>query len=192
VAGRDGGNSRNGHRSKTVLTEVGPVEIDVPRDRDATFEPKIVGKRKRRRRLDLLHIGGADIGRLTLQPGWRWSNDVKPAAGTELCEAPHFQYHVSGTLRIQTADGDQFDATPAKSQPCPPGMTRGWSARTPWSSSTGGAHPTTPAADPASSSPRAPESGAAAFTLTSRPPRELARRRRERITASAAGRSTAG
>src|SRR6478672_8657466 len=33
VAGRDGGNSRNGHRSKTVLTEVGPVQIDVPRDR---------------------------------------------------------------------------------------------------------------------------------------------------------------
>jgi putative transposase len=48
AAGRDGGNSRNGHRSKTVLTEVGPVQIDVPRDRDASFEPKIVGKRKRR------------------------------------------------------------------------------------------------------------------------------------------------
>jgi len=46
--GRDGGNSRNGHRSKTVLTEVGPVGIDVPRDRDGSFEPKIVGKRKRR------------------------------------------------------------------------------------------------------------------------------------------------
>jgi len=48
ATGRDGGNSRNGHRSKTVLTEVGPVEIDVPRDRDATFEPKIVAKRQRR------------------------------------------------------------------------------------------------------------------------------------------------
>ena len=48
AAGRDGRNSRNGHRAKTVLTEVGPVEIDVPRDRDATFEPKIVAKRKRR------------------------------------------------------------------------------------------------------------------------------------------------
>jgi len=46
--GRDGANSRNGRRSKTVLTEVGPVEIDVPRDRDATFEPKIVAKRQRR------------------------------------------------------------------------------------------------------------------------------------------------
>jgi hypothetical protein len=48
AAGRDGGNSRNGYRAKTVLTEVGPVEIDVPRDRDATFEPKIVAKRQRR------------------------------------------------------------------------------------------------------------------------------------------------
>jgi transposase-like protein len=46
--GRDGGNSRNGRRSKTVLTEVGPVEIDVPRDRDGSFEPKIVPKRTRR------------------------------------------------------------------------------------------------------------------------------------------------
>src|SRR5215831_8422169 len=47
-AGRDGGNSRNGHRPKTVLTEAGPVEISVPRDRDASFEPKIVAKRQRR------------------------------------------------------------------------------------------------------------------------------------------------
>ena len=48
--GRDGGNSRNGTRTKTVLTEIGPVQIEVPRDRDASFEPVIV--RKRQRRLD--------------------------------------------------------------------------------------------------------------------------------------------
>ena len=47
-AGRDGGNSRNGYRAKTVLTDTGPVEISVPRDRDASFEPKIVAKRQRR------------------------------------------------------------------------------------------------------------------------------------------------
>jgi putative transposase len=47
-AGRDGGNSRNGHRTKTVLTEVGPVSIDVPRDRDGSFTPTIVKKRQRR------------------------------------------------------------------------------------------------------------------------------------------------
>ena len=48
VAGRGSGNSRNGSRSKTVLTEVGPVQIEVPRDRDASFEPQIVRKRQRR------------------------------------------------------------------------------------------------------------------------------------------------
>jgi putative transposase len=52
-AGRDGGNSRNGSRSKTVLTEAGPVEITVPRDRDGSFEPQIVRKRQRR-------LGGID------------------------------------------------------------------------------------------------------------------------------------
>jgi transposase-like protein len=52
-AGRDGGNSRNGTRAKTVLTEAGPVELVVPRDRDGSFEPKIVRKRQRR-------LGGVD------------------------------------------------------------------------------------------------------------------------------------
>jgi putative transposase len=52
-AGRDSGNSRNGHRAKTVLTEAGPVQVDVPRDRDASFAPKIVAKRQRR-------LGGVD------------------------------------------------------------------------------------------------------------------------------------
>jgi len=46
--GRDGGNSRNGKRGKTLLTEAGPVEISVPRDRDGSFEPRLVAKRQRR------------------------------------------------------------------------------------------------------------------------------------------------
>jgi transposase-like protein len=48
VEGRKTGNSRNGTRAKTVLTEVGEVELGVPRDRDGSFEPKIVKKRQRR------------------------------------------------------------------------------------------------------------------------------------------------
>jgi putative transposase len=47
-AGHNSGNSRNGTRSKTVLTEIGPVEIEVPRDTESTFEPQIVRKRQRR------------------------------------------------------------------------------------------------------------------------------------------------
>ena len=47
-SGRDGGNSRNGTRAKTVLTEAGPVELAVPRDRDGSFAPQLVKKRQRR------------------------------------------------------------------------------------------------------------------------------------------------
>jgi transposase-like protein len=47
-AGHHSGNSRNGTRSKTVITEIGPIEVEVPRDRAGTFEPVIVPKRKRR------------------------------------------------------------------------------------------------------------------------------------------------
>ena len=47
-AGKDSANSRNGRRSKTVTTDIGPVEIDVPRDRDGSFEPQLVAKRQRR------------------------------------------------------------------------------------------------------------------------------------------------
>ena len=59
--------------------------------------------------VELLTVGTSDIGRLTLEPGWRWSVDVKPIAGTELCEAPHFQYHVSGVIHVVMADGTEFD-----------------------------------------------------------------------------------
>ncbi len=65
-----------------------------------------------RGQLDLVHIGESEIGRLTLQPGWRWSEHVKPIAATDLCEAPHFQYHLQGTLHIVMADGTSFDAGP--------------------------------------------------------------------------------
>jgi hypothetical protein len=59
---------------------------------------------------EILNVGDAAIGRLVLQPGWRWSSDVKPLAGTASCEAPHFQYHVSGRLAIRMDDGTEFIA----------------------------------------------------------------------------------
>jgi len=72
-------------------------------------------------RADVLVIGGSEIGRLTLEPGWRWSQDVRPLAGTQWCEAPHFQYHVSGTLRVRTSEGQEFDATPGQVTALPSG-----------------------------------------------------------------------
>ena len=61
-------------------------------------------------RAEIINVGGGVVGRLVLEPGWRWSKDVKPIAGTEWCEAPHFQYHVSGTIRIRMTDGTEFEA----------------------------------------------------------------------------------
>ena len=72
-------------------------------------------------RAEIMNIGSGEVGRLTFQPGWRWSDHVKPIAGTDLCEAPHFQYHVSGTLRIQMSDGTEFDAHPGDVTSLPSG-----------------------------------------------------------------------
>jgi hypothetical protein len=65
-----------------------------------------------RGRVELVTIGGATIGRAIFDPGWRWANSVQPLAKTKSCEAPHFQYHVSGTLRIRMDDGQEFDCGP--------------------------------------------------------------------------------
>ncbi|WP_427007882.1 cupin domain-containing protein [Pseudarthrobacter sp. H2] len=70
---------------------------------------------------EILNMGDGTIGRLTLEPGWRWSNDVKPIAGTESCEAPHFQYHVSGRLAIRMDDGTEFVAGPGDVTSLPQG-----------------------------------------------------------------------
>lgn len=63
-------------------------------------------------RLELLKIGGAIIGRGIFEPGWRWSTSVQPIVHTHSCEAPHFQYHVSGILRVKMDDGTEFDCHP--------------------------------------------------------------------------------
>ena len=70
---------------------------------------------------EMLKIGGGVVGRLILQPGWRWSKDVKPIAGTEWCEAPHFQYHVSGRLRVKMRDGEEFEVGPGEVSYLPSG-----------------------------------------------------------------------
>jgi len=72
-------------------------------------------------RAEILQVGGAEIGRLVFEPGWRWSNDVKPIARTRSCEAPHFQYHVSGQLAISMDDGTEFIAGPGDVTSLPSG-----------------------------------------------------------------------
>jgi hypothetical protein len=72
-------------------------------------------------KVDLVKIGGATVGRAVLQPGWRWATSVQPLAKTKSCEAPHFQYHVSGVLRVRMDDGTEFDCQPGDVSLLPPG-----------------------------------------------------------------------
>lgn len=60
-------------------------------------------------KLDILNINKGTIGLFTLQPGWRWKEHVKPIVKTDWCEAPHFQYIVSGKLHVAMEDGQEFD-----------------------------------------------------------------------------------
>ena len=70
---------------------------------------------------EILNVGGAQIGRLVFQPGWRWSKDLKSLAKTKSCEAPHFQFHVSGRLAIRMDDGTEFVAKPGDVTSLPSG-----------------------------------------------------------------------
>jgi len=72
-------------------------------------------------RLELVNVGGVTVGRATLEPGWKWSKSVQPLVKTKHCEAPHFQYHVSGVLRVRMDDGNEFDCLPGDVSLVPPG-----------------------------------------------------------------------
>ncbi len=76
-------------------------------------------------KLELIKIGDGMVGRLTLEPGWRWSEHVKPIAGTDWCEAPHFQYQLSGRLHVKMADGTEFETGPGEVSALPSGHD-GW------------------------------------------------------------------
>ena len=81
------------------------------------MEIKSFGKPQEVRRFDkgkveLINIGGATVGRATFQPGWKWSTSLGPLGKAKSCEAPHFQYHVSGTLRIKMDDGTEVECGP--------------------------------------------------------------------------------
>jgi hypothetical protein len=56
-----------------------------------------------------VQLVGAMAGKATFQPGWTWSHDVKPLAGTERCEAHHIGYALSGQLHVVTAEGEELE-----------------------------------------------------------------------------------
>lgn len=72
-------------------------------------------------KLELVKIGGVTIGKATLQPGWKWSTSVQPLVKTKSCEAPHFQYHISGIIMIKMDDGTLLECKPGDVSVLPQG-----------------------------------------------------------------------
>jgi quercetin dioxygenase-like cupin family protein len=75
--------------------------------------------------MDVVHLPGLDVGRGTFEPGWRWSENVKPIAGTESCQLSHVGYAVSGRITIRLPDGREETIGPGESYTIPPGHD-GW------------------------------------------------------------------
>ena len=72
-------------------------------------------------KMETVQIGGGTVGKGTFEPGWKWSNDVKPIAGTESCQAPHFGFMVSGRMTIAMDDGSQTEYSAGDVAVIPPG-----------------------------------------------------------------------
>jgi hypothetical protein len=72
-------------------------------------------------RIEVVDLGSAKAMRLTAQPGWRWSDSIKPVAGTDSCRARHVGTVAAGTLRVRHDDGTEEDLTPGAAYVIEPG-----------------------------------------------------------------------
>lgn len=71
--------------------------------------------------VQVVDLGDVKAARLTLQPGWRWSDCIKPVAGTDSCQARHVGTVASGHLHVRHDDGTEVDVTPGSAYRIEPG-----------------------------------------------------------------------
>lgn len=71
-------------------------------------------------RVEVVHLGDATIARLLLEPGWRWSEHVRPKVGTDSCQVFHTGYVVKGRLATRMDDGTEFEMGPGEAAVIPP------------------------------------------------------------------------
>jgi mannose-6-phosphate isomerase-like protein (cupin superfamily) len=72
-------------------------------------------------RVELVDLGAGLVGRATFEPGWKWSEHVKPLAGTDSCQAAHMGYVISGRMKIVMDDGEQTEIGPGDFMRAAPG-----------------------------------------------------------------------
>jgi uncharacterized cupin superfamily protein len=72
-------------------------------------------------KIELVTLGDVVFGRATFEPGWKWSECVKPIAGTDSCQVNHNGYVESGSMHIVMDSGEEFDIGPGDVFVCPPG-----------------------------------------------------------------------
>jgi hypothetical protein len=70
---------------------------------------------------DVVNVAGRAVGRGTFEPGWRWSENVKPIAGTDSCQVSHLGYCISGRMKVIMDDGTEGECGPGDVVAIPPG-----------------------------------------------------------------------
>jgi hypothetical protein len=71
--------------------------------------------------VEVVDVGGSKVMRTTFQPGWKWSECVKPVAGTDSCQVDHLGYCVAGRLHVRMNDGTELDFEAGDAMRIPPG-----------------------------------------------------------------------
>ena len=72
-------------------------------------------------RIEVVNVGGQRVMKLTAQPGWKWSNDIKPMVGTESCQKNHVGVCVQGKLMVTHEDGSSLEVGPGDAYTFAPG-----------------------------------------------------------------------
>src|SRR5262245_32213323 len=103
-----------------MATPVSVSAFDV-RSHDAPDEVRTPDKT----RVEVVRLEGFTFGRFNFDPGWRWSECVKPVVGTESCQVSHAGYAVSGQLQVRLDDGTEKTIRAGESYTIPPGHD-GW------------------------------------------------------------------
>ena len=72
-------------------------------------------------RVEIVNLSDGTVGRYHFEPGWKWSDHVKPIAGTDLCQGAHHAYQMTGRLHVVMGDGSEFEVGPGEVSIIPPG-----------------------------------------------------------------------